>query len=219
MRTGFRDLTALDRLLSLADEGLRVIVAGPAARTRAGTPSPAAGATPADLSPAERHHAAGLMRVNHAGEVAAQGLYHGQALVARTPQLRAHLDEAAREEGDHLAWCESRLEQLGEKPSVLNPLWYIGSVALGVGMALAGDALSLGFVVETERQVEQHLTDHLARLPAADATSRAVLEQMRNDEVRHGQDASDAGAAEFPAALKPLMRAMSRLMTFSAYRV
>ena len=219
MRTGIRDFSALDRLLSLADEGLRVILAGPAARSRAGRPSPAQSASPVELSPDERRHAAGLMRVNHAGEIAAQGLYHGQALVARTPELRQHLDEAAREEGDHLAWCESRLEQLGEKPSVLNPLWYAGSVALGAGMALAGDALSLGFIVETERQVEQHLTDHLERLPAADLASRTVLEAMRADEVRHGNDATAAGAGELPPPLKPLMRAVSRLMTFAAYRV
>ncbi len=219
MRDGIRDLSTLDRLLSLVDEGLRVVLAGSAARSRTGRPSPAAQATPVDLSPAERRHAAGLMRVNHAGEIAAQGLYHGQALLARTPELRRHLDCAARDEGDHLSWCEERLAQLGEKTSVLNPLWYAGSVALGAGMALAGDGLSLGFIVETERQVEQHLTDHLTRLPGADAPSRSVLEQMRTDEIRHGQDAIESGATDLPAPLKPVMRAVSRVMTFTAYRI
>ncbi len=219
MHDGIRTITALDRLLSLADEGLRVTLAGPGGRSRSGRANPAAGLSPPELTSAERRHAAGLMRVNHAGEIAAQGLYHGQALVARTAELRGHLETAAREEGDHLDWCEDRLAALGEKPSKLNLLWYMGSVVLGAGMALAGDRLSLAFIVETERQVEQHLTDHLERLPAADLANRTVLEAMRADEVRHGNDATAAGAGELPPPLKPLMRAVSRLMTFAAYRV
>jgi len=219
MRDGIRVLSPLDRLLSLLDEGLRVTLADSSARSRAGRPSPAAGVAPAELSATERRHVAGLMRVNHAGEIAAQGLYHGQALAARTPALRAHLDLAAREEGDHLAWCEERLAELGEKPSRLNPLWYAGSVVIGAGMALAGDGPSLGFVVETERQVEQHLTDHLSRLPQADEPSRRVLEAMRGDEARHGAQATEAGALELPGPVKPLMRAVSRIMTWTAYRV
>jgi ubiquinone biosynthesis monooxygenase Coq7 len=172
-----------------------------------------------DLTPDERRHVAGLMRVNHAGEVAAQALYYGQALVARDEATREHLLEAAREEGDHLEWCAERLATLDSRPSVLNPLWFAGSVAIGAAAGLVGDAVSLGFVVETERQVETHLDDHLERLPQDDAASRAILEQMRADEVRHGRDALDRGGAELPAPVRALMRLTSRVMTTTAYRL
>ena len=159
------------------------------------------------------------MRVNHAGEVAAQALYHGQALVARDPALREFLLHAAREEGDHLAWCEHRLAALGARPSLLGPLWYAGSFGIGLLAGLGGDSLSLGFIAETERQVEGHLTEHLERLPPADAASRAVLEQMRSDEARHGHDAQARGGTELPAPLPRLMRAVSRIMSRTAYWV
>jgi ubiquinone biosynthesis monooxygenase Coq7 len=157
------------------------------------------------------------MRVNHAGEVAAQALYHGQALVARDPEVRAFMLEAAREEGDHLAWCRERLVALGSRPSLLDPAWYAGSLAIGALAGLAGDALSLGFIRETERQVEGHLEEHLVRLPAADGASRAILEQMRTDEIAHGAHAEGRGAREQPAPLKGLMRLTSKVMTATAY--
>ena len=159
------------------------------------------------------------MRVNHAGEVAAQALYHGQALVARDRAVREFLLHAAREEGDHLAWCERRLTALGARPSLLNPFWYAGSFGNGALAGLAGERLSLGFISETERQVEGHLTEHLERLPLADAASRAVLEQMRSDEARHGADAKTRGGDELPAPLPRLMRLVSRVMTRTAYWV
>jgi ubiquinone biosynthesis monooxygenase Coq7 len=157
------------------------------------------------------------MRINHAGEVAAQALYHGQALTARNPQLRETLRQAADEEGDHLAWCDERLRELDSRPSLLNPLWYAGSFAIGALAGACGDRVSLGFLVETERQVEGHLEDHLARLPAGDARSRSVLEQMKRDETRHGDTAQSAGAAELPAPVKLLMKLTSRVMTRTAY--
>lgn len=195
------------------------MLAPPAARRSAGRPTPRADQPDLELTPAERRHAAGLMRVNHAGEIAAQGLYHGQAFGARTAALRQHLEAAAAEEGDHLTWCEARLADLGARTSLLNPLWYAGSVAIGAALALAGDGASLGFVVETERQVEQHLTDHLDRLPPGDRSSRAILETMRSDEIRHGLDATHAGAAALPRPLNAIMRGVSRLMTGTAYRL
>jgi ubiquinone biosynthesis monooxygenase Coq7 len=157
------------------------------------------------------------MRVNHAGEVAAQALYHGQALVCRDPGVREFLLESAREEGDHLVWCAQRLAALGSRPSVLNPLWYAGSVAIGALAGLAGDAVSLGFIAETERQVEGHIDDHLERLPAADPASRAVLEQMKIDEIQHGARALERGGRELPGPVPRLMRLTAKLMTRSAY--
>jgi 3-demethoxyubiquinol 3-hydroxylase len=157
------------------------------------------------------------MRVNLAGEVAAQALYHGQALVAEAPAVREFLLTAAREEGDHLLWCAARLEALHSGPSLLNPLWYAGSVAIGALAGLAGDRLSLGFIAETERQVEGHLDGHLARLPAADHASRAVLEQMKADESRHGAHALERGAQPLPAPISALMRLTANVMTASAY--
>ncbi len=159
------------------------------------------------------------MRVNHAGEVAAQALYHGQALGARSPRTRALLLQAAGEESDHLAWCESRLQELGSRASLLNPFWYAGSFAIGAVAAAFGDGASLGFVRETERQVEGHLDEQLNRLPADDARSRAILQAIRDDEARHGATARSAGAIGLPAAVRALMRHTARVMTRTAYWV
>ena len=171
----------------------------------------------AAIADADRLTSAALMRVNHAGEIAAQALYHGQALVARSAAIRALLLKAAHEETDHLAWCETRLKELDSRPSLLNPLWYAGSFAIGAMAALLGDRMSLGFVVETERQVEGHLDQHLARLPRDDARSRAILETMRSDEIAHGMTAKAAGATELPAPVRMLMRSTARVMTSTAY--
>lgn len=207
-----RVLSPLDRLLAVIDAGLRSCFAKPTSAR----PTPgAAGATIAD--PARRRHVAGLMRVNYAGEIAAQGLYHGQGLTARRPETREALDRAAREEGDHLAWCRDRLDELGSRPSLLNPFWYVGSVAIGAAAGLLGDRASLGFVVETEKQVEGHLAGHLARLPPDDARSRAILEQMQSDEVGHGEAALAAGGAPLPEPVSRLMRLTARCMTATAY--
>jgi ubiquinone biosynthesis monooxygenase Coq7 len=169
------------------------------------------------LDDRERDHAAGLMRVNHAGEVAAQALYHGQSLTAHASRVRAELEHAAAEEGDHLIWCRRRLRELNAGPSALDPLWYGGSFVLGALAGLAGDRVSLGFVAETERQVEAHLEDHLQRLPADDRRSRAIVEQMKADEVRHARNAERAGAVPLPAPVKKLMGLASRVMTRTAY--
>lgn len=216
------ELSGSDRLLCLADDALRMLAAGRAGRETQRTgrpcPRPPADAAAGELTPAERRETGALMRVNHAGEIAAQGLYHGQSLAAADPALRAHLRQAAREEGDHLAWCRERLDALGERPSRLDPLWYAGAVAIGAAAAWVGDRTSLGFVVETERQVEAHLTGHLARLPAAAVADRAVLERMRADEVEHGAAAQARGAVELPLPLRGLMRLAGRVMTQLAHR-
>jgi len=188
------------------------------AATTAPSPSTTqSAATPPSLSEAEKRDSAALMRVNHAGEIAAQALYHGQALVARSAATRALLLKAAHEETDHLAWCETRLKELDSRPSLLNPLWYAGSFAIGAAAALLGDRMSLGFVVETERQVEGHLDEHLARLPQDDTRSRAILQTMRTDEIAHGVSAKAAGGAELPSPVRFLMRNTARLMTSTAY--
>jgi 3-demethoxyubiquinol 3-hydroxylase len=205
-------LPSLDTLISTADKALRSVLA-PA---RAARPSPATG-TAAELSEAERRESGALMRVNHTGEVAAQALYHGQAFAARNESTRTMLLHAARDETDHLAWCEARLSELQSRPSLLNPLWYAGSFAIGALAATFGDRVSLGFVAETERQVEGHLNVHLTRLPAADLRSRAILEQMRTDEISHGAAARSAGGAELPAPARLLMKHTSRVMTHTAY--
>lgn len=208
-----RQLTPLDLLIASIDHALRTVVAAPVA-ARA---SPAAGMARAPLDDAARREAGRLMRVNHSGEIAAQALYMGQALVARDGATRRALEHAAAEEGDHLAWCAERLRELEASPSALSPLWYAGSFAIGAIAGLAGDRWSLGFVVETERQVEQHLDAHLERLPPADHASRAVLEQMKADEVRHGADARAAGGDDLPPPVQRAMRAASRVMTRTAY--
>jgi ubiquinone biosynthesis monooxygenase Coq7 len=207
-----RVLSPLDRLLDLADSGLRAAFARPAS----GRPTPGQ-ATGSPVDPAARRHAAGLMRVNHAGEIAAQGLYLGQALTARQPATRAALRKAAAEEGDHLAWCRDRLDELGSRPSFLGPLWYAGSVAIGALAGLAGDRVSFGFMAETERQVEGHLASHLERLPPDDERSRTIVQQMQADEIAHGRAAVAAGAATLPEPVPRLMRLSARIMTGTAY--
>jgi ubiquinone biosynthesis monooxygenase Coq7 len=210
------------RQLSLSDRILIEVerAAGTALGTvpQASRRSPAFGATEAELNEDERRHAAGLMRVNHTGEVCAQALYSGQAVVARLAHTRAQLLEAAAEETDHLAWCAERLDALHSRPSLLNPLWYAGSFALGAVAALVGDKVSLGFVVETERQVEAHLGEHLEKLPAHDTASRAVVAQMKEDEARHGLHAREAGGINLPPPIPALMRFASGVMKAVAYR-
>jgi ubiquinone biosynthesis monooxygenase Coq7 len=210
----------LDELISEFDRGLRSM----AGVSRMSRPLPvpqesAATAQAPELSPAERAHAAGLMRVNHVGEVCAQALYQAQKLATRSPSLRATFEHAAIEEEDHLAWTAKRLEALESRPSLLNPLWYVGAMAIGLAAGRLGDRVSLGFMAETERQVEQHLDSHLDALPAADHASRAIVEQMRLDEAAHGKAAMDAGGIELPFPVRALMRAASKIMTRTAYYV
>ena len=205
----------LDPALTAADAALRTLFA----RSHATRAPPPAIQPQGELSESERREAGALMRVNHVGEVCAQALYTAQAAVARDPALRAHFLEAAHEETDHLAWTRQRLDDLGARPSLLNPLWYAGAFGLGLIAGRLGDPLSLGFVAETERQVEAHLESHLDRLPSTDHASRAVVEQMKVDEARHATQAVDAGAAELPAPAKALMRLASRVMTTVAHRI
>jgi ubiquinone biosynthesis monooxygenase Coq7 len=211
-----RQLSAFDRALIEIERALSTSLGAVQESTR---PSPAAGMAEAPLSESERRHAAGLMRVNHTGEVCAQALYCGQAAVARDASTRAQLLHAAAEETDHLAWCGERLEALNSRPSLLNPLWYAGSFALGTAAALVSDSVSLGFVVETERQVEAHLGEHLEKLPEVDARSRAVVVQMQADEARHGKTAQAAGGVDLPAPIPALMRVASGIMKAVAYRL
>lgn len=171
------------------------------------------------LTDAQRQHAAGLMRVNHVGEVCAQALYQAQRITSTSPEIKKQLAQAATEEEDHLAWCAQRLEELGSRPSLFNPIWYGGSFALGILAGLAGDAWSLGFVVETEKQVEKHLDSHLQTLPENDLASRAIVDQMRREEIEHGNMAMDAGARELPELAKKIMQVTSQVMTKTAYRV
>lgn len=211
-----RKLTGLDRLLLQADRALRTLSPGAPCH---GRPSPARAEPEAELSDAERRHAAGLMRVNHSGEVCAQALYQGQALTARLAEVRGEMEKAADEEIDHLAWCEQRLGELNSRPSLLNPLWYGLSFGLGATAGKISDRISLGFVAATEEQVCKHLESHLQRLPAQDHRSRAVVEQMRIDEEEHGHAALEAGGARFPAPVKGLMTLVSKAMTAASYRV
>jgi 3-demethoxyubiquinol 3-hydroxylase len=212
----------LDPLIAAADRALRAIFAPvhasrPVPDAAPVVASPAVLAAVPAMSDADRRESAALMRVNHSGEVAAQALYHGQALVSRSPATRDMLLKAAREEADHLSWCETRLKELDSRPSLLNPLWYCGSFAIGALAAAAGDRTSLGFVVETERQVEGHLDEHLTRLPSGDMRSRAILNVMRTDEIGHGATAKAAGASQLPAPVRVLMRHAARVMTTAAY--
>lgn len=202
-----------DRLLASVDNALRTV----AGKVHARREVPAAPA--ADLSPGERGLSGALMRVNHVGEVCAQALYQAQALTARTPELRAQMDHAAREEADHLAWTQQRLDELGDRPSLLNPLWYAGAFGIGLLAGRLGDRVSLGFVIETERQVEQHLAGHLDRLPASDQRSRAIVEAMKQDESRHASDAAAAGGVELPPPVRWLMRGAAKVMTTTAHRI
>lgn len=222
-----RCLALKDRFISLIDQGLRVSLGGADAIERTQRPIPApimtqsATDTPdsASLSPAEAQLSAKLMRINHAGEVAAQALYFGQALMAQSEELREFLRRAAREEGDHLYWCAERLSDLNARPSYLTPLWFFGSAAIGVLAASRSDAISLGFINETERQVEGHINHHLERLPVNDFASRAVLEQMRSDEAQHASDARERGASGLPVIIQKLMTQVSKVMTFTAGRI
>ena len=209
----------LDMWIGAADRALRALLAPPRASRPLPEPAAAAPGPKVALSPDERRRAAALMRVNHAGEIAAQALYHGQAMAARSEATRALLLDAAREESDHLAWCESRLRELDSRPSLLNPLWYAGSFFIGALAALAGDRASLGFVVETERQVEGHLDEHLGRLPPGDLRSRAIVQQMRTDEAAHGANARAAGGMDLPGPIRALMRQSAKVMTGAAYWV
>jgi 3-demethoxyubiquinol 3-hydroxylase len=172
-----------------------------------------------ELSAEEKKHAAGLMRVNHVGEVCAQALYQSQKLHAKSDDLKSKLEHAAIEEEDHLAWCERRLEELDSRPSLLNPVWYAGSFVLGSIAGLAGDKISLGFVAETEKQVEHHLDEHLKELPSNDHRSRAIVAQMRADEISHGQMAIQEGGVELPSVVQSVMKTMAKVMTVTAYRV
>jgi len=205
----------LDPILTATDSVLRTLFAKP----QSGRPMPRPVGTPTALSPADRRAAGAMMRVNHVGEICAQALYVAQAASTRDPSLRAHFEEAAHEETDHLAWTRQRLDDLGAKPSLLNPLWYAGAFGLGLVAGRLGDRVSLGFVAETERQVEAHLDGHLGRLPHGDSASRAVIVQMKADEARHAAEAVDAGAAELPTPAKALMRVAARVMTTVAHRI
>ncbi len=209
-----RQYSGLDRLLIGAGDALAVLCQ-PAA---AGRPFPAS-SPDTDLGEAERRRSAGYMRVNHVGEVCAQALYQSQALTARSEETRRHMAAAADEEIDHLAWCEQRLEELGSRKSLLNPLWYAGAFTIGAAAGLAGDRWNLGFVEETEKQVVNHLENHLAVLPEADVRSREVVSQMQADEAEHAAMAREAGAAPLPAPLRGLMTLASRVMTRTAYWV
>ncbi len=203
----------MDKFLMAADAALRTLFATP----RASQASPASGMAEAALSPQERRLAGALMRVNHVGEVCAQALYTAQASVTRDPGLRAHLLDAAREEGDHLAWTQERLDALGARPSLLNPLWYAGAFAVGALASKVSDQVNLGFVVETENQVAAHLNGHLRRLPEQDLASRAVVARMKEDEERHAMDALAAGAVQLPAPARALMAAAAKVMTSTAH--
>lgn len=206
----------LHALILAADRALRTLWAEP----RASRPTPQADTPSPPLNDDERREAAALMRVNHVGEVCAQALYTGQALACKDAGLRAQLAEASREETDHLAWTQQRLNELKDRPSLLNPLWYAGAFAIGYAAGkLGGDKVSLGFVVETERQVEAHLQSHMNRLPANDSASRAIVAQMKADEVAHAQMAQKAGAVELPAPVKALMQAAAKVMTTVAHRI
>jgi ubiquinone biosynthesis monooxygenase Coq7 len=198
------------------DKAVRTIFGAPPITERS---NPAQAQPEAELSADQQRLIAGLMRVNHAGEVSAQALYQGQALTAKLGEVRSKMERAAMEENDHLAWCEQRLTELDSHASVFNPLWYAGSFAIGAAAGLAGDKWSLGFVVETEKQVVRHLEEHLDRLPPQDHKSRAILEQMREDEAHHATTALQAGSAELPKPVKRLMRLTSKLMTTTAYYI
>lgn len=206
-------LPSLDELIVAFDKGLRTVFA-PAQSLRE---TPGAGLAEADMTEAQRRLSASLMRVNHTGEICAQALYQGQALTARNASAKEALEQAAREETEHLAWTERRIEELGGRKSLLNPAWYAGSFALGALAGLAGDRWNLGFLAETERQVVAHLGGHLQRLPAQDGRSRAIVEHMRQDEARHATSAVAHGAAELPAPAKAAMRVSSKVMTETAF--
>lgn len=206
----------IDRLIVEFDQGLRTLFGQPKITER---PDPAAATPDCDLEESQRDHVGRLMRINHTGEVCAQALYQGQALTARTPEVRDALARSAEEENDHLDWCERRIDQLGGRKSLLNPFWYVGSLTIGALAGVAGDRWSLGFVHETERQVEGHLDEHLAQLPPEDEKSRKVLEQMRDDEIEHGSKAMALGGTELPDLIKKTMKLTAKMMTTAVYRI
>ena len=204
-----------DRILASLDNALRTITGA----VHAARPCPAAAQQSEGMSNVDNKLAGALMRVNHVGEVCAQALYQAQSLTARTEDLRRQMDQAAREEIDHLAWTQQRLEELGDRPSLLNPLWYAGAFGIGLLAGRLGDPVSLGFVIETERQVEQHLASHLDRLPAHDHRSRAIVVVMKDDEVQHAESAAAAGGITLPTPVTALMRAAAKVMTTVAHRI
>lgn len=208
-------VSPVDRLVTAADNALRTL----SGANFAARPCPVAPAQPAQvpLNPAQKRLSGALMRVNHVGEVCAQALYNAQALATRDPALRSQFERASREETDHLAWTQQRLRELGARTSVLNPLWYAGAFGIGWLAGKTNDTLSLGFVVETERQVERHLQGHLERLPQADHASKAIVRQMKDDEARHAVQAEEAGAAPLPAPLRLAMRVAAKVMTGTAH--
>jgi ubiquinone biosynthesis monooxygenase Coq7 len=211
-----RNFSPIDQALIQVDQAVRTLFGRP---QTTGRRNPSAGIPEAEASEGERKQVARLMRINHTGEVCAQALYQGQALTARLPEVRDRMERSALEENDHLDWCESRIDELGDRKSFLNPLWYAGSFAIGALAGLAGDKWSLGFVVETERQVESHLESHLAEIPAGDKRTRAILEEMKTDEIHHATVAKAGGGAPLPAPVKLAMRLMSKVMTRSVYWV
>lgn len=208
-----RQFTGLDRMINSFDQALRSLVPGATAAHRHNP------ATDLDshLTINEARHVAGLMRVNHSGEVCAQALYHGQAMTAKLPSVRLEMEHAAEEEQDHLAWCEDRLKELNSYPSLLNPVWYSLSFAMGAAAGIAGDKYSLGFVAETEKQVSAHLLSHLAQLPAQDQRSKVILEQMNEDELHHRDTALNAGGVDLPVPVRIVMTLISKTMTKTAY--
>ncbi|MEE4245801.1 MAG: 2-polyprenyl-3-methyl-6-methoxy-1,4-benzoquinone monooxygenase [Kangiellaceae bacterium] len=214
-----RKLSFVDSVVNVADNALRTIAGGYQTTSRT---IPSAGVSTEQAEPMteqQKKHAAGLMRINHCGEVCAQALYQGQALTAKLPEVRESMEQAAKEENDHLSWCQQRLSELNAKPSLLNPLWYVSSFTIGATAGLIGDKWSLGFVAETERQVVKHLSNHLEQLPEQDVASRAVLKTMREDELHHATVALEAGGAELPAVVKRVMTAMSKVMTKTVYHI
>jgi 3-demethoxyubiquinol 3-hydroxylase len=208
-------MALIDRFINEFDTALRSVVGG----ANAARPAPGSSVANPPLDAAEKKHAAGLMRVNHVGEVCAQALYQSQKLVAKDSQVQEMLNHSGQEEMDHLAWCETRLKELGSHTSYLNPFWYAGSFAIGLVAGLAGDRWSLGFVAETEKQVENHLESHLQKLPEADERSRAIVDQMRVDEIAHGQAAVQAGGTTLPQPIQKMMQLMSKVMTTTAYKI
>ncbi|MEL0034931.1 MAG: 2-polyprenyl-3-methyl-6-methoxy-1,4-benzoquinone monooxygenase [Gammaproteobacteria bacterium] len=214
MNNSARQFDAVDKIVSALDVGMRTLLNNPAITERA---DPASTHNEAELSEAERKHVAGLMRINHCGEVCAQGLYQGQALTARLPEVRDKMEQAAAEENDHLAWTANRVSEMDSHLSLLNPLFYLGSVAIGAAAGLAGDKWSLGFVAETEQQVVKHLESHLDKLPEQDQKSRAILQVMRDDELSHATTAIEHGASELPTPVRSIMNLTSKLMTKTTY--
>lgn len=211
-----RQFSFFDRLCNVADSALKTTFGVYDTETR---PSPACNIEEAELSETEQQHAASLMRINHTGEVCAQALYQGQALTAKLPNIREEMEQAAQEEVDHLAWCSERIKQLDSRESLLNPLWYASSFAIGAAAGLAGDKWSLGFVAETEHQVGKHLQSHLTKLPEQDVKSKAILIQMHQEELQHAENAINHGAAELPVSIKTAMGLMSKVMTKSVYHL